>query len=159
MTMNRTRGEVPFPFFGGEDYLRYRTGDLVQLRQKYGENYREVIMTGLAKFDPLVMIDCLRHGLKIRNEAGEEKVKRLLSAQEDDLPFNPDEVQMAFANALMLAWTGKTYEQIEAERAAALAEHLESLDGEGEASPPAMSSSASTPSALEQASTLTPSID
>lgn len=154
--MIRTRGEIPFPHFGGEEYLRFRTGDLVQLRQKYGENYREVVLSGLQKFDPLVLIDCLRHGLKCRNADGEEKVKRLLSAQEEDLPFNPDEVQMAFANALMLAWVGRTYEEIEKERQAQIEEHLASLDAET-AGPPVTSSSESLPQALEQVSTLTPS--
>ena len=158
MSVNRTRGMVPFPHFGGTEYLRYRTGDLVQLRQKYGENYREVVMTGLAKFDPLVLLDCLKHGLKHVNADGEEKKKTLLTAQEEDLPFTPEEVQLAFANALMLAWVGRTYEEVEREREAAIQKHLDSLDGEP-SDPPGTSSSAPSPQAPELDSTQTLSGD
>lgn len=149
MTMHRTRGEVPFPYFGGDEYLylRFRTGDLVQLRQKYAENYREVVMIGLEKLDPIVLLDCLKYGLKYRSADGEEKIKRLLSAQEEDLPFSLDEVQMAIANALCLAWQGKSYEDLIRERAEQIGRQFDSLDGEGPADPPETSSSASTASA------------
>lgn len=149
MSGNRLRGEVAFPHLGEGNYLRFRTGDLVQLRQKYGQNYREVVMTGLAQYDPNVLIDCLRHGLKQRDQDGAEKPKRLLSAQEEDLPFNFEDVQMLFADALMLAWVGRTYTEVEQARAAAIAE---SLDAEAPPVDPQTSSSESSPQPPEQES-------
>lgn len=128
MEPNPLRGEVAFPLFDDKPgfesiepgtVLRYRTGDLVQLRQVLGENYKARIVMLLDEQDPVAIIECLKKGLK---KAGGDKVLTLGGKDWEDLPFTLSEAVPLIDDALCFAWSGRPASEIRAEIAEKQAE-------------------------------------
>lgn len=121
--MSDPQNKVPFPAAGEGAYLRYRTADYVELRTKYGEpkivqrkapesgfpmeyweTFTHRIDDGLGNLDPIVIVDCLRAGLK--NEDGRTK---FAGVDWNDLSFSLTESVPSIRNALVLAVTNQPY--------------------------------------------------
>ncbi len=125
---NLYRGEVDFPLFmnakeqgvPGFDWvepgihLRYRTGDLMALKGKFGKEYKSVIAHGLDASDPEVTMACLEAGLK--KPDGSPLV--MAKALKEDLPFDIGTPGQLVLEALSWVWTGKTFKELAEERAA-----------------------------------------
>lgn len=122
---NPFRGETPFPLAGEGVVLRFRTGDLTRLRGKYGapptkkpeigpdgklvDHFWEILLTGIAVHDPVIMLDVLKAGLK---EPGGNKP---LSLDWEDLPFSFAEMEEPLQTGLMVSRWGMTPDQLAAQ--------------------------------------------
>lgn len=106
--------KVPFPLAGEGVYLRFRTADLVALRNKYGEpkqlpdgtyeRYSDRVDLLLQLVDPVAIEVCLRAGLK------QEDGRTPLSAIDyNDLPFPPIKCVQPIRDAITLGVSGVAY--------------------------------------------------
>jgi hypothetical protein len=126
MSDESPQNKVPFPLAGGGATLRFRTMDMVVLREQFGEpkivkvttknelgfdNEIEVFETFTDRLDqlvrlhdPLAIIACLRAGLK--EEDGTKPFQRISL---DDLPFGLKDAVRPIQDALVLGITGESY--------------------------------------------------
>jgi hypothetical protein len=135
---NPMANEVPFPLAGEGAVLRFRTGDLVRLRGKYGAPLNEppkyddrgrridffwqVIIVGVESQDPAVVTDCLRIGLK------QADGKTPLELDWEDLPFPLQAAEAELLDALFLARWGKSASQLAEDMRKAAEEAAENAD-------------------------------
>jgi hypothetical protein len=133
--MTHPTNKVPFSLAGDGAHLRYRTADLVKLRETYGEpkivktpdvngilvetweTFTDRIEERVRLNDPIAIIDCLKAGLK--HEDGTTKWDEI---SYDDLPFGLIQAAGPITTALVLGITGKDYAVLLRERAAKAAE-------------------------------------
>lgn len=133
--MAHPTNKVPFSLAGNGAHLRYRTADLVSLREKYGEpkivkrqdangflvesweTFTDRLEDLVRVADPIAVVDCLKAGLK--HEDGTTIWDEIAY---DDLPFGPIQAAGPITTALVLAITGKDYALLLRERAAKAAE-------------------------------------
>jgi hypothetical protein len=142
MSDESPQNKVPFPLAGEGATLRYRTMDLVGLREKFGEpkivtvktknelgfeNEIEVYETFTDRLDqlvrlndPVAIVACLRAGLK--EEDGTKPFQRISL---DDLPFGLKDAVRPIQDALVLGITGESYAVLLRKQAAADAEARE----------------------------------
>jgi hypothetical protein len=163
MVGNPYRGEVDFPhFFGAKGcefveegvHLRFRTGDLQQLRQKYGSTYKLVLTSALNDSDPEAILLCLQHGLKLKDGKAFKMGKDLA----DDLPFDLNTAAVLVFEALYWSWYGRSPADAAEEARKVVEATLDQGEAEGIV-PPQMSSSGSSTPPLEPASSQTLSGD
>lgn len=121
--MSDPQNKVPFPLVGEGATLRYRTGDLVTLREKYGEpvivkspdpetgfpvdvweTFTDRIDRLVRLNDPIAVTDCLRAGLK--QSCG---VKPWTGIDYNDLDFGLLEAARPIQSAIILGITGDSY--------------------------------------------------
>lgn len=134
--MSDPQNKVPFPLAGEGAHLRYRTIDYVDLRKKYGEakiverrapgtgfpeevweTFTHRIDDGLGNFDPIVILDCLKAGLK--TEDGRTPWSEI---DWNDLSFPLTATVPAIRNAMVLAVTNEPYAKLLAKQREAEAE-------------------------------------
>lgn len=123
------QNKVPFFLAGEGAYLRYRTGDLVHLREKFGEpkpikvrnemgfeqdaieTFTDRLNLLVGVTDPVAILECLKVGLK---QADGRKPFQGVSF--DDLPFGLTDARKPIIDALVLGVTGKDYATLLAEQ-------------------------------------------
>lgn len=135
MSDSSPQNKVPFPLAGGGATLRFRTMDMVALREKFGEpkivkvkgdngfevevweSFTDRLDQLVRLFDPIAIIHCLRAGLK--EEDGTKPFSRLSF---DDLPFGLKDAVRPIQDALVLGITGESFAALVRKQDAAAAE-------------------------------------
>lgn len=133
--MTHPTNKVPFSLAGNGAHLRYRTADLVTLREKYGEpkvvkapdvngilidtweTFTDRLEQRVRLNDPIAVIDALKAGLK-----HEDGVTVWDEISYDDLPFGLTQAAPRILTALVLGITNKDYAVLLREREAKAAE-------------------------------------
>jgi hypothetical protein len=142
MSDSSPQNKVPFPLAGGGATLRFRTMDLVVLREQFGEpkivkvttknelgfdtevevyeTFTDRLDQLVRLYDPIAIQACLRAGLK--EEDGTKPFSRLSL---DDLPFGLKEAVRPIQDALVLGISGDSFATLVRKQDAAAAEAKE----------------------------------
>lgn len=112
---NKTRGEVPLSEAGEGAFLRFTVDSLERLLSEFGEDYFEVVVTGLSKANPKVFRACV----EVAINGGDAK----------GLPWGIplEQLQNRILDALFLTVYGRTYDEQQKEEDRLFAEKVEQV--------------------------------
>lgn len=115
---NRHRGEVPLPEAGEGAFLRFDIETLEKLESKYGEDYIDVILKGLAKVNIKVYQTVVATALK--------------NCTNGDVPYGLsfEELQNRILDGLYMTIHGRTYDQQKAFEEDILQKRAEALSAD-----------------------------
>lgn len=121
----KNRGEAPFPAAGEGCFFRFTLADIAKMEEIYGVGaYFQAIEQGLSEGSGHVVMLCIEHGLRKRDE--HDKVVRV-KMDPLDINFSASEAFEPIMDAICIAAANLTYQETMQEVARRRAEMEEAI--------------------------------
>lgn len=107
--MTKMRGEVPFPNAGKGAFFMFSLSEVVAFQTEHGDDFFEKVEIAVRNGVAPLIVECIKVGLKRRG--ADDKPERIVE-DIDDLPFHFKEAAKSVLDAVSLAITNETYDDL-----------------------------------------------